>query len=515
MSSLPPLSQPAPIKLVKSNRHTIWVKWDRNLRDTKKQMVDKEQVTYFLYIKTSYQNFLVGDRVLVTEKDALVKLADTISPTLRSTNLAPPPSSTLSTSTKGGAGGSTTTAGISANDIATALTPTNLSSEAFNSLFFDTKWRRFSGEILRVRPGGMFDILFDDGTSETKVPRCRIMHNPNALPPTSGHGRNGGQSYGGNNSIVSASFSTASTANGGGMGTISSRTHTSNSVESVRSLLSTNAFSISVRKRLKWKLHSLEKQRDSVKKIYHVQSKKHPMPLVKTMSFDDGSMTGGERELASVLEEEEEQWEREREKGGFGFSTGIGFGSSSYDEDSMTLGSSFSSLSPLRAHSHGYQHPPVPTVQPDDTWHLVYVGKDSSYACTGLVPRTVLEDEPCYRCAVTFCLQTHGLDYPEYERSQLSRPVILLTQAAPMEELVKLEATLSAPPPMVSVPITAHLQAPDSEVSANEETVTIGGVTMSRTKKEIITAVIKGQQMVSIEKRDHFYYATGQGEDYI
>ncbi len=84
-----------------------------------------------------------------------------------------------------------------------------------------------------------------------------------------------------------------------------------------------------------------------------------------------------------------------------------------------------------------------------------------------------------------------------------------------MEELVKLEATLSAPPPMVSVPITAHLQAPDSEVSANEETVTIGGVTMSRTKKEIITAVIKGQQMVSIEKRDHFYYATGQGEDYI
>lgn len=41
----------------------------RILRDTKKSIVDKESVTYFLYIKCSFQNLLRGDRVLVISND--------------------------------------------------------------------------------------------------------------------------------------------------------------------------------------------------------------------------------------------------------------------------------------------------------------------------------------------------------------------------------------------------------------------------------------------------------------
>jgi hypothetical protein len=48
---------------------------------------------------------------------------------------------------------------------------------------------------------------------------------------------------------------------------------------------------------------------------------------------------------------------------------------------------------------------PSMTVQVDPRWKLVYVGNDTEYSCTHLVPEDALEREPGLRVPVAFCYQ--------------------------------------------------------------------------------------------------------------
>jgi hypothetical protein len=48
---------------------------------------------------------------------------------------------------------------------------------------------------------------------------------------------------------------------------------------------------------------------------------------------------------------------------------------------------------------------PRMTVQVDARWKLVYVGNDTEYSCTHLVPEDALEREPGLRVPVAFCYQ--------------------------------------------------------------------------------------------------------------
>jgi hypothetical protein len=48
---------------------------------------------------------------------------------------------------------------------------------------------------------------------------------------------------------------------------------------------------------------------------------------------------------------------------------------------------------------------PALTVKVDPRWKLVYVGNDTEYSCTGLVPEDALEREPDLRVSVSFCYQ--------------------------------------------------------------------------------------------------------------
>lgn len=138
------------------------------------------------------------------------------------------------------------------------------------------------------------------------------------------------------------------------------------------------------------------------------------------------------------------------------------------------------------------------TVKPDSTWKLLYMGKDSSYVCNGLVPPDILEQEPNLVVSVMFCIQTHGLDWPSYERSQLSPPVIFHT----IPSYLALKDTLNKELNESSSSKLPSLQDPTS-------------VGMSKTKKEIISAVIKGQQLIQIEKRNFYYTSEGMGDDYL
>ena len=60
-------------------------------------------------------------------------------------------------------------------------------------------------------------------------------------------------------------------------------------------------------------------------------------------------------------------------------------------------------------------------------WVLLYMGNATSYACTNLVPETFLDRETTHPSSFTFAHQVLGVDYPLYERSQLSDPVTFST----------------------------------------------------------------------------------------
>ena len=60
-------------------------------------------------------------------------------------------------------------------------------------------------------------------------------------------------------------------------------------------------------------------------------------------------------------------------------------------------------------------------------WVLLYMGNATSYACTNLVSETFIDRDSDHPYSFTFAHQVLGVDYPLYERSQLSDPVTFST----------------------------------------------------------------------------------------
>jgi hypothetical protein len=139
-----------------------------------------------------------------------------------------------------------------------------------------------------------------------------------------------------------------------------------------------------------------------------------------------------------------------------------------------------------------------PTVQIDADWNLVYVGNSVSYACSHLIPQEILEDEPGIQAAVMFSVQIQGLDFPRYERSRLSKPMIFYT--------VNNISSLTMSPSKGQVVKNVETSKGADEVG--------GQLGISKTKKEIITAVVNAQQIIQIEKRGYYTYGEGIGDHY-
>jgi hypothetical protein len=142
-----------------------------------------------------------------------------------------------------------------------------------------------------------------------------------------------------------------------------------------------------------------------------------------------------------------------------------------------------------------------PTVQIDPSWQLVYVGNDNFYACSHLISQEILESELGIQAAVMFAVQIHGVDFPRYERSRLSYPAIYCTKTNYKPEAKK------KPTPQVT-----KTTPPNTE--ENNEDGGGGGFGISKTKKEVITAVVNANQIIQIEKRGYYTYGEGVGEHY-
>lgn len=64
ISSLPPLSLPPKVRLVKANEHTLWLWWPEVRVNSYGRRVEPSSITYYLYMAGGFETLQLGDRVL-------------------------------------------------------------------------------------------------------------------------------------------------------------------------------------------------------------------------------------------------------------------------------------------------------------------------------------------------------------------------------------------------------------------------------------------------------------------
>lgn len=151
----------------------------------------------------------------------------------------------------------------------------------------------------------------------------------------------------------------------------------------------------------------------------------------------------------------------------------------------------------------------LPSVQPGaPLWTLLYAGDATSYDLTSLVPRHVLDSEPHLQISVMLALQVQGIDAPiDQERSQLSRPVLLRTVSLEQQAKMQLRLQQSIAFPQDSLQpyyMQTHPAGQDTTIGTTSNDVNtdsaagesgLSGHGMSRTKKQVISAVIQSHHL--------------------
>jgi len=142
--------------------------------------------------------------------------------------------------------------------------------------------------------------------------------------------------------------------------------------------------------------------------------------------------------------------------------------------------------------------------------------------------------------------QVHGADVPLYERSQLSTTAIfqtlppnhaVSTSVGNSTVVVKSKGTSGASSGVVgkhtkaiatsksmsNIPAktstkliaTNNISSNTTDNTETTNTITSTSTTMSRTKKEIVSAVISGQQLIQIERLNNYCQSHGVSDSYL
>lgn len=119
-------------------------------------------------------------------------------------------------------------------------------------------------------------------------------------------------------------------------------------------------------------------------------------------------------------------------------------------------------------------------------------------------------------------LQVLGADEPVHERSQLSFPVIYHTQPSPspqqQQQMVVVHSTQKKRHYAQQAQAGGGSMAVTTTATTENEGGGIGSGApkgMSKTKKEIISAVLSGQQMIQIEKLNSACQSSGVSDTYL
>ena len=122
------------------------------------------------------------------------------------------------------------------------------------------------------------------------------------------------------------------------------------------------------------------------------------------------------------------------------------------------------------------------------------MGDKLEYAVEGLVPWDILQSEPGIVFDVKFCLRTTGVDYPEGEFSDVSDIVTFSTTWANIEGK------------------NGNTTMNDSE---SHDKFHHQENQISKTKKEVIKAVLNGHKVIELERRNEVIVSEGIFESFM
>ena len=400
-SAMPPLSIPKQVELVKANDRTMWLTWERILKDADNYpLKDPGNVTYFLYGRGGFQQLYDGDRVIVKCFLELPKPEDEEEANKKKKgNNSDSDSSSTDSSTDSD----------DETHASVHIPPPTSEPEPDGTIPPDmiipenTKVVDAWGEIIKGFPGGTFDVAFDDGSVAKRVDRSRIRLET-ALEPRP--------------------------------------------FEPLHAVI--------VKSELRKKMREKGKFKRDPEELAAEEEKREEERKAK--------------EEAEAIEEARKKAERQRLLG---------------DMDSQMA--KIKEASRRRAERKAKQQEEAdaaiikPTVVPGPEWRLLFVGKEQHYAATSIMPDDVLYREPDRVCPMTFCVQSEGVDFPPGERSQLSKPITFWT---------------------------TH------NVENKKNGGVLHGKTISRAKKEVITAVLQ-DKTVEVEKISNYVYTHGAADHYV
>jgi len=549
ISSIPPLSTPRPVRLVKANEHSMWVEWDRIRESVLRLPIDPASVRYNLYMVNSYQNLTVQDRVLVLPLGAPGSMGPEDEDLF-----APEPSgdddnddisvlSTGSAQVKKRAGKGKTPAPSSALSVSSTASPQSTANRRPENNFKEYVGKGFPGEITGITPEGRFSVSFDDGTFEGSIHRRRIKLERPVYPDRVIRFNIDGTVQDNSSSIEEEHESSDDEEDLTSAAKKAAKRREQAQREKYSHLLTElNRESLTIRPDMAWaaqkrimsKLKAREAAIARVKKIHPSYARSSSTSRLGSGggSSIGGSMgSPGSRASASASalstaneeggggedEEEEDEDEDESESDG------------DEDPDARAAAKLEKARSKLLSGDGGRASRKrfEPTIKVPPEYSLMYSGNACSWEVTGLVPLEALRRDPKLTVAVTFVLQVAGADLPSFEFSKLSPPAVFHTRTGPsVEELLRGINTLGedAEEEDETQDLLERLRRSAAAAAGGEDEVKAGGgklsmtakaAGVSRTKKQLITAIVEGNRVAQMEKQGSAVTSLGMGDYFL
>lgn len=506
ISSIPPLSIPNPVRLVKVNDHTMWVAWDRLHETVTKQSIDPSTVRYNLYMISGYQNLTIEDRVLVMPLGAPGTLESSEQKGNDDDNI-----SVLSEATARNKVPQKPAAASGPKSVASQASKSKADSSAKKSenQYLDYVGPGFPGEITGIASNDRFSVSFDDGTFEGNIHRRRIKlarkvypdklirfneDGTEMLPPAPPHGQD-------EESDEDQSKDSSSKKR-------SDRTAT----KYAHLLNEFNREALTIRSDMSWitqkrimsKLKIREATVQRIKNIHPSYKRSSSSTILSNSSAVSGSPTSRAVNLTAASRQDHSNSSSDSDSNSDGDEDAV-------EDNALVRGRGATKRGKTK---YGKRAVVEPTIKVPPEYSLIYSGNANSYELSGIVPLDVLRRDPQLTVPVKFVLQTAGLDFPIFEFSQLSTPATYYTRVMPsQEELLRGLDSLDDEENEELDEMMQRLIASQAGGGTNKMTG-IPNPSVSRTKKQLLTAIVLGKEIV-LEKQGQSITGTGEGDYFL
>lgn len=456
LSRLPELTRPNPVRFVKSNEHTIWVEWDPVLKDAYGKPVN--DIEYLLIMSGGYVPLGKNDRVEVKPSQEYMKK-------YRENMAIVAENQRMAKKKKG-------FAGLNAALKEAEMNEKGKRKKKIEPIIEDVPF--FRGEIAHAHPDGSFDIRYDDGSLETRVKRERLNLEYDHPDPSTLSGKAAER--------LRESLK---------------KKEALKVKESIKTALSntTKAMAFGDFDHVEESSASISGMNKSPKPVSTGRSSylDDVFDILPVRALNDKQLESPQRRVI-VLD----------------------------DDDTKATTGLVDDITNENCSTRNFNR----TIKTDlpKSYRIIYRGPNLKHICEGIVPLEVVNNEPDFVCSVSIALITIGTDYPDNALSQMSYPVTCSTRRTRIWDTVEDSGST----------MSGMTAGDDSSVNSLNNGLLEGSpglqhnqnfdrfspekktpVVLSKKKKDIITAVLKGNQMIEIEREKSAILSAGIFDHFV